>query len=443
VRSLSIALISMLALAGVPGVLGTGQDRADPATAGSAPPSCQVRTPEITGPAPSLLTTELPDGTLVLGGSYVKGGDLVTVLHEVLPDCQPVRDFGVHGTATVSLVVRSARAVIDAIRATASGTVLLAGGVGSDVLVGRLLPDGLLDASFGTSGWARLGSPVMPSRGMFSGPAVTSMTLGPSGSVYLGGDDGTAHCCVEDFVGSLSSTGRVESSFGDHGWAVLPALAGSYETDMFAVPGGLLVMGFVMYTGCGGPVLDRLGTNGRPDQAFAQAARHAVATASPGYALLPALYLRPGGAFAMVGELMPSGCLLHMPKAPDHGLALGFLPDGHVDPSFGSDGEAQIPSDGSASTWAVPRPDGSTFVVTEHVPADDPYGEPRALKVRELSAAGALERAFGLAGTTTIDLSWASAPSSYPSVDALPGVGGAVVIVVAAKQETKIYEVGR
>ena len=440
-RSLSIALISMLAVAGVVGRLTTQQERPDLVAAGTTPPSCQVRTPEIAGPAPSLLATELPDGTLVLGGTYVRGGDMVTVLHAVLPDCRPARDFGVHGTATVTLATHSAPAVINVIQATPGGTVLLAGGVGPDVLVGRLLPDGHLDATFGTSGWARLGSPVKPPKGMFSGPAVTSMTLGPSETVYLGGNDGAAHCCVEDFVGALSSGGRLERSFGDHGWAVLPPLAGSYQTDVFAVHGGLLVMGFVMYTGCGGPVLARLGTSGHPDQAFAQATRRAVATASRDYALLPTMYLRRGGAFALVGDLMPSGCLLHMPKPVDHGLALGFLPDGHVDPTFGANGKTGLPPDGSAGSWAVPRPDGSTFVITEQVPAGARDGQPRALKVRELSAAGRLERSFGLSGTTTIDLSWASTPNSYPAIAAMPAAGDSAVVVVAAGQRAKIYQV--
>ena len=129
------------------------------------------------------------------------------------------------------------------------------------------------------------------------------------------------------------------------------------------------------------------------------------------------------------------------PRRPT--TALGFLPDGHIDPSFGTDGKAELPSDGSASTWAVPRPDGSTFVTTEQVPAGPRYGPPRSLKVRELSAAGALERAFGLRRATTIDLSWASAPNSYFAVDAMPGAAGSAVVVVAAKQEVKIYQVGR
>jgi len=76
-----------------------------------------VAAPEIKGPIPSLLDTELPDGTVVLGGSYVKAGKLVTVLQAVSPNCQPAQGFGVHGTATVTLAVHSSSAVIDIIAA--------------------------------------------------------------------------------------------------------------------------------------------------------------------------------------------------------------------------------------------------------------------------------------------------------------------------------------
>ena len=87
-------------------------------------------------------------------------------------------------------------------RATTDGKILLGGGIGPDLVVGRLLADGRVDAGFGNSGWARLQAPVKPPPGMFSGYAISSLALGPAGIIYLGGNDGTAHCCVEDFVGA-------------------------------------------------------------------------------------------------------------------------------------------------------------------------------------------------------------------------------------------------
>jgi hypothetical protein len=395
----------------------------------------------VSGPVPTLLDTELPDGTVVLGGSYKRAGKLVTVLHAVLPNCQAAEGFGVRGTATVTLAVHSTSAVIDVISAAPDGKILLGGGVGPYLVVGRLLADGGVDTGFGTSGWDRLQAPVKPPRGMFSGDAVSSLAVGPSGTLYVGGNDGTAHCCVEDFVGALSPSGRAERSFGNDGWATLPGMAGSYETEIFPGASGILVMGFVMYTGCGGPVLARLDASGRLDGTFDATVRRSLASATARYVLIgPALYLRPGGGFALVGDLIPSGCQSPAPKLIGKGLALGLRGSGSIDPSFGTAGRAAFTYYGSSGTWAVPFPDGPTVVVTDEVPEGD-YGAPSALKVRELSAAGRFKPGPCRSGTCTIDLSWASGRNSYPAIDATAAPDGPVVIFVAAKQRARIYRV--
>ena len=367
-------LVATLVAPTLPGQTAIGQAHAEVAATATLPAVCRLAVPEITGTLPSLLDAELPDGTLVLGASNVKAGKLLTVLHAVLPDCQPDVGFGVNGTATVSLAVHSTSAVIEAIAATADGKILLGGGIGPDLVVGRLLADGHLDTGFGAAGWALLQSPVKPPTGMFSGYAITSLALGPSGVIYLGGNDGTAHCCVDDFVGALSPGGVLDRSFGNGGWAILTALEGSYDTQIFPGPSGILVMGFVMYTGCGGPVLARLDASGRLDEAFDNTVRHSLAGATGRYVLIgPALYARPGGGFALVGDLVPSGCQSQPAKLVGKGVALGFGSNGDIDPSFGTGGRTGFTYAGTSGTWAVPLPDGHTVVVTDEVP-EGSYG---------------------------------------------------------------------
>jgi len=451
VRKVSMGLLSALAALTIcgqlTGELASGQAHADvaptahAAVAATVLPSCQVPAPQVTGPVPLLLDTELPDGALVLGGSNLRAGKLVTVLHAVLPDCQPDQGFGVHGTDAVSLAVHSATAVIDVVEATSDGKVLLGGGIGPDLVVGRLLADGRLDTGFGAAGWARLQSPARPPTGMFSGYAISSLALGPSGMIYLGGNDGTAHCCVEDFVGALSPSGGLDHSFGNAGWAILPALDGSYDTEIFPGASGILVMGFVMFTGCGGPVLARLDGRGRLDETFDATVRRSLASATARYVLIgPALYSRPGGGFALVGDLIPTGCQSPAPKLVGKGLALGLRENGSIDPSFGTAGRTGFTYSGSSGTWAVPLPDGSTVVVTDEVPEGD-YGAPRTLKVRELSAGGHLKSALCGSGTCTINMSWASGPNSYPAINATAAPDGSAVIVVAAKERAEVYRV--
>ncbi len=451
-RLFSIGLISALTALTISGPLAGGQAQPDVGTGAPAAtsavaatatalPSCQVPAPQVTGPMPSLLDTELPDGTLVLGGSDVRAGKLVTVLHAVLPNCQADDGFGVHGTATVGLAVHSTSAVINVIEATTDGKVLLGGGIGPDLVVGRLLADGRLDTGFANAGWARLKSPARPPTGMFSGYAISSLAFGPSGLIYLGGNDGTAHCCVEDFVGALSPSGALDRSFGDAGWVVLPTLDGSYDTEIFPGTSGVLVMGFVMYTGCGGPVLVRLDERGHLDKTFDATVRSSLERATARYVLIgTALYPRPGGAFALVGDLIPSGCQSPAPKLVGKGVALGFRSNGKIDSSFGTAGRTAFTYYGSSGTWAVPLPDGSTVVVTDEVPEGD-YGAPSTLKVRELSPAGHFKAPLCSSGTCAISVSWASGAHSYPAIDARAASDGSAVIVVAAKGRAVVYRV--
>ena len=110
-RKVSMGLLSALAALTIcgqlTGELASGQAHADvaptahAAVAATVLPSCQVPAPQVTGPVPLLLDTELPDGALVLGGSNLRAGKLVTVLHAVLPDCHRCRrgDFGREGPA--------------------------------------------------------------------------------------------------------------------------------------------------------------------------------------------------------------------------------------------------------------------------------------------------------------------------------------------------------
>ena len=123
-------------------------------------------------------------------------------------------------------------------------------------------------------------------------------------------------------------------------------------------------------------------------------------------------------------------------------IAIGFLSSGRVDPSFGTAGRTFFPSGGPGGTWAVPGSDGSTFVITEQVPAGAPNGQPEALSVRGLSLTGHIEKVVGQSGATrTIDISWAATPSSEPMVAAMPGSRGSAIIVVAGNREARIYRV--
>ena len=95
---------------------------------------------------------ELPDGSIVVGTTHQYNGMVSLVLRRVTQDCRVVRTFGNNGTASVGTSGSSGE--IDVIHALPNGDLLVAGSASEYVeLVGRLLPNGQVDHSFGTDGW--------------------------------------------------------------------------------------------------------------------------------------------------------------------------------------------------------------------------------------------------------------------------------------------------
>ncbi|MGH9107023.1 MAG: hypothetical protein ACRDZX_14565, partial [Acidimicrobiales bacterium] len=326
--------------------------------------------------------------------------------------------------------------------AAADGGLLLGGSDGRHELVGRLLADGRVDKSFAGSGWARLRRPESGPTLPISGPSATSLAEGAAGTVYVGGNNGSAHCCVEDFVAALTGHGRLERSFGAGGWARLARFDGSYTTDVFVDGKGLLVMGLVMFTGCGGPLFARLGSSGARQAGAGATIGRSLASLSPGWSWypVPALFPRPGGGFALAGDLITSGCKA-LPAGPARyrGLAVGLSADGNVDRSFGTDGRTQLPPSHAAAVWAVPARGGATMVVAEPAPTR-PSFRPKALEVRELSAQGRYERGLGHAGTLTLDLPVISGTAPY-QVSVVPAPRGAVVVAAGSPKGVELLTV--
>jgi hypothetical protein len=190
----------------------------------------------------ALLDAELPNGTDVIGTSHIRGHTVITVLHALTAGCKPVTSFGTNGTDTVSLEDspswQGQFGEIDTMTPTPNGGLVIGGTDGPDEVVGPLLANGRLDPSFGTSGWARF-SPQEKALGPEPPvPIATSITEASSGTIYVGGDDSEAHCCVQDFAAALTPSGRLESSFGRGGWVDLSMFEGSFITDVFAWRGG-------------------------------------------------------------------------------------------------------------------------------------------------------------------------------------------------------------
>jgi hypothetical protein len=389
------------------------------------------------------LAAELPDGSLVVGASRFRGSKLSIVLRRVTRDCRVVRQFGEHGTATVSVKSRQF-GEIAAMVATRDGQLLLAGTDGRRELVGRLLASGRLDRSFGQDGWTRLRPHEKP---LFQAPSpvplATSIAIGPSGSIFLGGDDQEAHCCVQDFVSALTARGAPVQGFGRSGSIILPAtFQGSYATDVFVDAGGsLYAHGQVVFMGCGGPVIVRIRPDGSLDSRFDSAVARSLRSLTPHHLLFsPALVLRQRpGTFALIGGLATECPPVAHPTSG--GLAVGMLPSGRIDRSYGRRGQTRFPSpaaDAFDHTSAIRLPSGGFLAATEVYSATT--SALTSVIVRAFSSNGSIDRAFGKSGARTIGLRTLPR-TAYSSVALVRAADGDAWIVIGLPKETDLIPI--
>jgi hypothetical protein len=312
------------------------------------------------------LLAELRDGSVVVGVAHTHHSKLEIVLRRVGSDCRVVSSFGNDGTATVT--VENARdGLIEAMDAAPDDRLLLAGSDGPHELVGRLLANGSVDRSFGTDGWMRFRPAIRnPYRGMPSARLATSIAINSSGTIVLGADTYSAHCCTVDYVSELTRDGAIVGGFGRDGTVVVPKIAGSYITDVAANRDGS-VYAFVEYlgSGCGYPELVRMRKDGSIDSHFdSEMIRTFKRVAPTGYTFTPTLVGGSGGKFALVGTTDKT-CPVFT-SHPSTGLAVGVLPSGRLEAAFGRTGVTHFPAPayGYENPPALRLPSGRIAVAT-------------------------------------------------------------------------------
>lgn len=380
------------------------------------------------------LLAELRDGSLVVGVSHAHRSKLEIVLRRMSPACHVVSSFGKNGTTTVT-VGHAGAGMIEAMAATPDDQLLLAGTDGPHELVGRLLANGSVDRSFGTDGWTRFRPKLRnPYRGMPSARLATSIALGPAGSIFLGGNTYTAHCCTTDYVSELTDTGALVNGFGGDGTVVVPKISGSYITEVAANADGS-VYSFVEYlgSGCGYPEVVRMRKDGSLDSRFdSQMTRTFKRVAPKGYTFTPTLVGGSHGTFALVGS-SSEFCPVFVRHPQNSGLAVGVLPSGRLDPLFGTSGVTRVKgflTQEYENPPALRLPSGE-IVVAPFVYSSN--GRPQGDVVARFSAKGTF------AGSRRI--AEANLPRHSRGLGLLPAPNDAVWLVVGSAKEIKLIPV--
>jgi hypothetical protein len=380
------------------------------------------------------LLAELRDGSIVVGAAHTHHSKLEIVLRRVGSDCRVVSSFGSNGTATIT--VENARdGMIEAMAAAPDNRLLLAGTDGPHELVGRLLANGSVDRAFGTDGWTRFRPKLKnPFPGMPSERLATSIALGPAGTIFLGGDDYTAHCCTTDYVSELSAAGALVRRFGGGGTVVVPKISGSYITEVAANADGS-VYAFVEYlgSGCGYPALVRMRKDGSLDSGFASRMKRTLKRVAPtSYTFTPTLVGGSDGKFVLVGS-SDETCPVFVPHPHNVGLAVGVLPSGRLDRVFGKSGVTRVKrflTEEYESPPALRLPSGE-IVIASFVYSSS--GRLRGDVVARSSAKGSF------AGSRLI--AKAKLPRRSRVLGLLPAPNATVWLVVGSREEIELIPV--
>jgi len=193
---------------------------------------------------------------------------------------------------------------------------------------------------------------------------------------------------------SLAGTGDVDVTFGTTGFG-LSSPADAFIDAVMLPDDGYVVFGSELTAFPGGttqaPALTWYTADGRYDLNFG-AGTGTRSSEIPGQHFVAAsLHRQASGRLIGVGTVRPDDGPLPPTRLV---TVLGFLPDGSLDPSFGSGGNATGPAVAADNVAGTVLPDGSIVVA----------GRPSAPEVGELSLTrfspdGALDAGFGSGGT--------------------------------------------
>lgn len=258
-----------------------------------------------------------------------------------------------------------------------------------DLLAFRLLPDGTLDAAFGTSGTVVLPLPAGQGTGRLERVAHR-----PDGRIVAAGTNFAPASNVFVVMVGFEADGTLDDAFGDGGLLFFDEMRGS--------PLGLVVQpdGLIVIAGGSDPVVMRLDPSGDPDPTFGVGG----VAAFPTLDRITDMVRQPDGALVVAGE-----------AAGDVAVAR-LLSDGTLDPAFGTGGIVitDVGSFDYAQAVAL-QADGAIVVGGAQSPSS------RAVLLRHLSD-GTLDATFGDGGV----VSYAGAPGVS---DLVVQTDGSLVIV--------------
>ncbi|MBL7945206.1 MAG: hypothetical protein JNN32_04020 [Flavobacteriales bacterium] len=325
---------------------------------------------------------EQPDGKIVVGGA-TPGYALLARFN-----ADGTLDSGFGNNGLVLTDVDASNDFVGAVAVQPNGNII-AGGVRFNALadgraiVMRHLPDGDLDASFGTNGIRTID---------FTGTTdsfIKGLVLQPDGRIVACGEryTGTAW---ESFVLRLNSDGTTDSGFGIVQMDISTDGDDNATDITLQNDGKIVVCGTSESITGGGMFIARLNANGTFDGTFGTGGKLVLDIGGGGTDAGNSVRVQDDGKVIVCG-------LLDTQDGYRIGVAR-MLENGTLDNTFGTNGSVAINL--GVDDWALPtlavQPDGKILVG-----ADNNTGNPARVKVIRLLSDGSLDASFGINGIGT------------------------------------------
>ncbi|PEN11376.1 hypothetical protein CRI94_15160 [Longibacter salinarum] len=265
------------------------------------------------------------DGRIVVAGVFEGGGD---ELHNILvvrfrPNGELDPTFGTNGSVVIDLGGTDVAHAVFEHKTRGHTRLVVAGTRNEQIALVGLRANGRRDSTFGRNGVVTTDLP-------YRGHVGRTVVQQPDGRIVVAGAAGRSENGTFDLVlARYRVDGQLDRSFGRNG-VVTTAVSGRVDLAQSAVvgPDGRIAVAVTVVGGVtsgAGPVVDTSPTTGGPRE--------------------------PGGF-----EIDDPGTY--------HAVVLRYLPDGRLDPAFGTNGTVRIAAEGSHVARGVVRStDGSLYVV--------------------------------------------------------------------------------
>ena len=287
-----------------------------------------------------------PDGRVIEAGyAYASTGTDFFVVARFGPLGHPDSSFSHDGVAAI-------RFPFDAygygVAIQPDGKIVVAGEIdpsnsASNPAVIRLNPNGTLDRSFGTLG--RRIPKVADGVNGYDG--AWRVAVGPSGNLVMSGWDARANTSYKTLVIRLHANGALDRSFSGDGFAVLDADGTDNWAYAMALDGTKIVLG--LHTSSGAAGFLRVLPNGQRDTTFGV----------NGFAQHTLSVTWEVGAIAVMSDHR----ILGTSDTSGDPNVVRLLPGGHLDTTFGTNGEATGPVASAQGYGLKLLPTGKIVVV--------------------------------------------------------------------------------